>query len=185
MRKKKKGDRDLEREIKNKGDIFLLEEQHENFVAEVKKWEILAATNTRWKWAVVKKKWTRKRASASKRSRYEGEKLLIFHSRISVTSTTYGTFGNPKTVCYLSCEEALCLGAKIEEREGNGGGGAFRFPPSVPSFPLDQRPVHRLFVTQRLISLGIRPLDHGLFFQLLTWTSSGKSVDTTGKRALK
>ena len=29
----KKGDRDLEREIKNKGDIFLLEEQHENFVA--------------------------------------------------------------------------------------------------------------------------------------------------------
>ena len=33
----KKGDRDLEREIKNKGDIFLLEEQHENFVAAVTK----------------------------------------------------------------------------------------------------------------------------------------------------
>ena len=34
---KKKGDRDLKREIKkNKGDIFLLEEQHENFVAAVK-----------------------------------------------------------------------------------------------------------------------------------------------------
>ena len=33
----KKGDRDLEREIKNKGEIFLLEEQHENFVAAVKK----------------------------------------------------------------------------------------------------------------------------------------------------
>ena len=32
---KKKGDRDLEREIKNKGDILLLEEQHENFVAAV------------------------------------------------------------------------------------------------------------------------------------------------------
>ena len=32
----KKGDRDLEREIKNKGDIILLlEEQHENFVAAV------------------------------------------------------------------------------------------------------------------------------------------------------
>ena len=31
----KKGDRDLEREIKNKGNIFLLEEQHENFVAAV------------------------------------------------------------------------------------------------------------------------------------------------------
>ena len=35
--KEKKGDRDLEREIKSKGDIFLLEEQHENFVAAVTK----------------------------------------------------------------------------------------------------------------------------------------------------
>ena len=52
----KKGDRDLEREIKNKGDIFLLEEQHENFVTAVTKWELLAATNARWKWAAVKKK---------------------------------------------------------------------------------------------------------------------------------
>ena len=33
----KKGGRDLEREIKNKGDIFLLEERHENFVAAVTK----------------------------------------------------------------------------------------------------------------------------------------------------
>ena len=32
----KKGDRDLERRIKNKGD-FLLKEQHENFVAAVSK----------------------------------------------------------------------------------------------------------------------------------------------------
>ena len=33
----KKGDRDLEKKKKNKGDIFLLEEQHqhENFVAAV------------------------------------------------------------------------------------------------------------------------------------------------------
>ena len=30
-------DRQLEREIKYKGDIFLLEEQHENFVATVGK----------------------------------------------------------------------------------------------------------------------------------------------------
>ena len=51
----KKGDRDLERERKNKGDI-LLEEQHENFVTAVTKWEMLAATNARWKWAAVKKK---------------------------------------------------------------------------------------------------------------------------------
>ena len=44
----KKGDRGLEREIKNTKDIFfLLEEQHENFVATVTKWEILAATNAR------------------------------------------------------------------------------------------------------------------------------------------
>ena len=34
----KKDDRDLEQEIKNKGDIFvLLEEQHENFVTAVTK----------------------------------------------------------------------------------------------------------------------------------------------------
>ena len=40
----KKGDRNLE---KNKGDIFLLEEQDENFVAAVTKREMLAATNAR------------------------------------------------------------------------------------------------------------------------------------------
>ena len=51
----KKGDRDLEWEIKNKGDIFLLEERHENVVAAVKKWDMLAATNAKWKWAAVKK----------------------------------------------------------------------------------------------------------------------------------
>ena len=33
----KKGDRDLERERENKGDIFLLEEQLENFVDAVTK----------------------------------------------------------------------------------------------------------------------------------------------------
>ena len=33
----KRGDRDLEREIKNKRDLFLLEEQHENFVTAVTK----------------------------------------------------------------------------------------------------------------------------------------------------
>ena len=31
----KKGERGLEREIKNKGDIFLSEERHENFVTAV------------------------------------------------------------------------------------------------------------------------------------------------------
>ena len=33
----KKGDRDLEREIKTKETFFLLEERHENFVAAVTK----------------------------------------------------------------------------------------------------------------------------------------------------
>ena len=33
----KKSDGDLEREIKNKGDIYLLEEQNEDFVAAVRK----------------------------------------------------------------------------------------------------------------------------------------------------
>ena len=32
---KLKGDRDLERELKNKGDIFSLEEQHKTFVETV------------------------------------------------------------------------------------------------------------------------------------------------------
>ena len=45
----KKGDRGLEGEINNKGDIFLLEEQHDNFVAVVRKYEMLVATNARWK----------------------------------------------------------------------------------------------------------------------------------------
>ena len=42
----KKGDRDLQREIKNEGDTFLLEEQHKNFAAAVR-WEMLAANNAR------------------------------------------------------------------------------------------------------------------------------------------
>ena len=50
----KKGDCDLEREIKNKGDIYLLEEQNEDFEAAVRKWEMLSATNVRRKWAAVK-----------------------------------------------------------------------------------------------------------------------------------
>ena len=43
----KKGDGGLEKGIKNKREIFLVEEQHENFVAAVTKWEILPATNAR------------------------------------------------------------------------------------------------------------------------------------------
>ena len=50
----KKGDRDLEREIKSKGDIFCWRKhQHENFVAAV---TILTAINARRKWVAVKKK---------------------------------------------------------------------------------------------------------------------------------
>ena len=43
---RERGRQSLERGIKNKGDIFLLEEQHENFVAAV---TMLAATNARRK----------------------------------------------------------------------------------------------------------------------------------------
>ena len=44
-----KGDRDTERETKKirRRRHFLLEEQHENFVAAMRKWEMLAATNAR------------------------------------------------------------------------------------------------------------------------------------------
>ena len=39
----KKSDRELDRKIRS----YLLEEQHENFLTEVRKWEILAATNVK------------------------------------------------------------------------------------------------------------------------------------------
>ena len=45
--KEKKSDRQLELEIKDKGDIFLFEEQHENFVAAVGKSDILADTKVK------------------------------------------------------------------------------------------------------------------------------------------
>ena len=48
------------RDKKQRTHIFLLEEQHGNFVAVVTKWEMLAATNARRKWAAEKKKWTTK-----------------------------------------------------------------------------------------------------------------------------
>ena len=51
----KKGDRDLKREIKKQRRHFLLEKQHENFVAAVTKFEMLSDTNTRRKYAAVKK----------------------------------------------------------------------------------------------------------------------------------
>ena len=51
--KEKKGDRVVQREIKSKGDIFLLKEQHENFVAAV---TMLAATNARRKMSGSRKK---------------------------------------------------------------------------------------------------------------------------------
>ena len=43
----KKSNRQLEREIKDKGDIFLLEEQRENFVTAVEKKEMLAVTKVK------------------------------------------------------------------------------------------------------------------------------------------
>ena len=57
----KKGHRELERERKNKGDIFfLLEERHENFVAAVRKWEMLAATEVKMSGSEKKNKQTNK-----------------------------------------------------------------------------------------------------------------------------
>ena len=44
---REKDDRDLEREIKKQRRHYLLEEQHENFIAAVRKWEMLAATRVK------------------------------------------------------------------------------------------------------------------------------------------
>ena len=50
--KKKKTDKQTK---KTKETFFVGTEQHENFVAAVTKWQMLAATNASWKWAAVKK----------------------------------------------------------------------------------------------------------------------------------
>ena len=56
----KKSDGDLEREIKNKGDIYLLEEQNEDFVAAMRKWEMLSATSVlKVEMSGSEKQWTR------------------------------------------------------------------------------------------------------------------------------
>ena len=44
---REKGRKRFRARDKKRGDIFLLEEQHENLVATVTKWEMLAATNAR------------------------------------------------------------------------------------------------------------------------------------------
>ena len=49
----KKSDRELEQEIRSH---FLLEEQHENFVAAVRKWEMIAATKVKMSDSEKKKK---------------------------------------------------------------------------------------------------------------------------------
>ena len=59
----KKGDWDLEREIKNKEDIFCWKNNMTIFVAAVTKLEMLAATNARWKWEAVEKKWAKTRTT--------------------------------------------------------------------------------------------------------------------------
>ena len=58
----KKSDRELEREIKKPRRHFLLEEQHENFVAAVRKWEMLASTKVKMNGS-EKKKRTRTRTT--------------------------------------------------------------------------------------------------------------------------
>ena len=67
------------KEKKNKGDIFLLEEQHENFVAAVTKWEMLVANNARWKWAAVKKKVNENTYDISSKKRVTKKFLEVSH----------------------------------------------------------------------------------------------------------
>ena len=82
----KKGDRDLEREIKNKGDIFLFEEQHENFVAAVTKWEMLAATNAFPPYISSTKRVTKKFLEVSRCSRAKQRQRNIQKSVLQVQS---------------------------------------------------------------------------------------------------
>ena len=63
----------------------------------------------------------------------------------------------------LACEQALCLGKKVQGKGrarggGEGGERAFSLFP-LPSSPLDQRPVHRL-----TLLLGLFAVDDGDHF---------------------
>ena len=61
-------EKELERVIKKRWRI-LLKKKHENFIAAVRKWEMLAVSKERpagWKWAVVKKNYKRPRTQATK-----------------------------------------------------------------------------------------------------------------------
>ena len=79
---------ELLREIKNKWDTFLSEEQHQSFVAAVNEmWELLAATI--WKWVAVKKK--------------KGNKITFYISSI-------------KRVTRKLLEVSLCSRAKQRQR---------------------------------------------------------------------
>ena len=53
---REKGPQRFRARDKNRGDIFLVEEQHENFVAAVTKWEMLAGHQSKVKKPAVKKK---------------------------------------------------------------------------------------------------------------------------------
>ena len=64
---------------KNKGVIFLLEEQHENFVAAVTKWEMLADTNQGENERQWKKKWTRLTYDISSKKRVTKKFLEVSH----------------------------------------------------------------------------------------------------------
>ena len=59
--------------------LFLLEEQRENFVAAVTKWEMLAATKGRWKWATVKKKVNENTYNISSKKRVTKKFLELSH----------------------------------------------------------------------------------------------------------
>ena len=54
----------------------MLEKQHENFVVAVRKWEILAITNAKWKWGAAKKKKIEQEDSF-----VSAEELFFFNNR--------------------------------------------------------------------------------------------------------
>ena len=77
----------------------MLEEQHENFVTAVTTWEMLAATNARWKWAAVQKIKVNENTYDISSKKRVTKKLLKFHVVV--------VQNNDKEM-YKKCAERAC-----------------------------------------------------------------------------
>ena len=117
------------RDKKQRRHIFLLEEQHENFVAVVTKWEMLAATNARRKWAAEKKKWTKKCLSYKYKigiQHFPLDKNKDYSLCIEILNADYQLWHKSVVTVYKSSSQGLTIQntiiKKFSHRYTNNGG---------------------------------------------------------------